>query len=94
MKPQITITYCPKCGWLLRATWMAQELLTTFTGDIKGVLLQPAETAGQFTILVDDTIVADRKTDAGFPEIKHLKQMIRDLVAPEKSLGHSDQKIS
>jgi len=29
-KPRITITYCRQCQWLLRAAWMAQELLSTF----------------------------------------------------------------
>ncbi len=33
-----------------------------------------------------------RKREGHFPEIKELKQMIRDIVAPEKSLGHSDKK--
>lgn len=92
MKPIITIEYCPKCGWLLRAAWMAQELLTTFSDDIKGVLLQPSEVSGRFTIYVNEQIIVDRKQAGGFPEIKQLKQMIRDVVAPEKNLGHSDKK--
>ena len=46
MKPQITIEYCPKCGWMLRSAYFAQELLTTFSDDIKGVLLQPSENSG------------------------------------------------
>lgn len=71
---------------------MAQELLTTFTDDIKGVLLQPAEISGTFKITIDDILVFDRKTAGGFPEIKELKQLVRDIVNPEKSLGHSDRK--
>jgi selenoprotein W-related protein len=39
MKPTIRIEYCPKCGWLLRAAYMAQELLTTFTDDLNGVMM-------------------------------------------------------
>lgn len=92
MKPLVTIQYCPKCGWLLRASWISQELLTTFVDDLQGVTLCPAETAGQFTILIGDEIVWDRKTAGGFPEIKDLKQRVRDLVAPKKPLGHSDKK--
>ena len=46
MKPVITIEYCPKCHWMLRAAYMAQELLTTFADELKGVLLQPSEIAG------------------------------------------------
>ena len=91
MKPTITIEYCPKCGWLLRAAYMAQEFLTTFLEDIESVALKPSEIAGRYTISINDEIVFDRKRHGGFPEIKELKQMIRDNVAPAKSLGHSDK---
>ncbi|KAJ7608767.1 Rdx family-domain-containing protein [Roridomyces roridus] len=35
----------------------------------------------------------DRKIEAGFPELKVLKQRIRDIIQPGKSLGHSDKKL-
>lgn len=92
MKPTITITYCPKCGWLLRSSYLASELLTTFSGELKGVLLRPAETPGEFSIWIDDEQVVDRKADGGFPEITALKRLVRDRIAPHKSLGHSDKK--
>lgn len=92
MKPVITLEYCPKCGWLLRAAWMAQELLTTFTDDVRGVLLQPAEVSGRFSVRIDDQVIFDRKAAGRFPEIKELKQLVRDIVNPEKELGHSDRK--
>lgn len=92
MKPIITIEYCPKCNWLLRAAYMAQELLTTFSDDLKGVTLQPSEVNGDFHITVNDKRLFDRRTYGGFPEIKELKQLVRDEVSPGKSLGHSDTK--
>ncbi|WP_018610868.1 SelT/SelW/SelH family protein [Segetibacter koreensis] len=92
MKPVITIEYCPKCGWLLRAAYMAQEILTTFADDVKSVSLQPAEVSGSYVIYCNDEKIFDRKEQGRFPDIKELKQMIRDKVAPEKSLGHSDKK--
>ena len=92
MKPTVAIEYCPKCGWLLRSAYMAQELLTTFTDEVHGVLLQPSETGGAFIIRIEGTIVFDRKEQGHFPEIKELKQLIRDVVSPDKSLGHSDKK--
>jgi selenoprotein W-related protein len=92
MKPLITIEYCPKYGWMLRAAYMAQELLTTFTGDIKGVTLQPAEVDGRYNIYLDEEKIFDRKEAGHFPEIKELKQLVRDIVNPAKSLGHSDKK--
>jgi len=92
MKPVIKIEYCPKCAWLLRAAYMAQELLTTFTDELHGVLLSPSETSGRYTIYVNDEKLFDRKDAGHFPEITFLKQLVRDRVAPEKSLGHSDKK--
>jgi selenoprotein W-related protein len=69
---------------------MAQEFLTTFEGEIKNVTLIPSEINGRYTIHVNDQKIFDRKVYGGFPEIKELKQLIRDVVAPGKSLGHSD----
>ena len=91
MKPSITISYCPKCGWLLRAAYMAQELLTTFADEVKEVSLAPAEVSGTFTIYIGDAMLFDRKTAGRFPEIKELKQLVRDIISPEKNLGHSDK---
>ncbi len=91
MKPTITIEYCPKCGWMLRSVYFASELLTTFTEELHGVLLQPSETSGKFSILLDGEVIVDRKVDGGFPEITVLKRLIRDRVAPDKSLGHSEK---
>lgn len=92
IKPAITIEYCPKCGWMLRAAYMAQELLTTFSEEIRSVTLLPSETGGRYTIFINDEIVFDRKETGHFPEIKELKQLVRDVVNPAKSLGHSDKK--
>lgn len=92
MKPTVTIEYCPKCNWLLRAAYMAQEILTTFADDVKGVLLQPSEYNGRYSIFIDGEKVFDRKEAGGFIEIKALKQLIRDVVNPTKSLGHSGKK--
>lgn len=92
MKPVITIEYCPKCGWMLRAAYMAQELLSTFTEDVHGILLQPSEVNGCYNIRVNDEELFDRKQRGRFPEIKELKQLVRDKVNPGKSLGHSDSK--
>lgn len=92
MKPTVIIEYCPKCNWMMRAAYMAQELLTTFTDDVYGITLVPSEVSGRYTISIDDVVLFDRKKEGRFPEIKELKQLVRDKVNPEKSLGHSDKK--
>lgn len=76
----------------MRAAWMAQELLTTFADDIKGVTLEPSEIGGSYIIYVEGKILFNRKDAGHFPEIKELKQLVRDKVNPDKSLGHSDRK--
>lgn len=88
-KARVQITYCTQCKWLLRAAWMAQELLTTFSDDLAEVALVPA-TGGVFRIAVGSETIWNRKVDGGFPEITVLKQLVRDRVAPGRSLGHSD----
>lgn len=92
MKPSITIAYCPKCHWLLRAAYMAQELLTTFADELYAVTLQPSEIGGHYSILVNEEVIYDHKEWGRFPEIKEIKQIVRDKISPEKSLGHSDKK--
>ena len=72
---------------------MAQEILTTFTDDVKQVTLIPSEVGGSYKIFVDEKKIFDRKEYNGFPEIKEIKQLVRDLVNPGKSLGHADRKI-
>ena len=91
MKPRVAITFCTKCQWLLRAGWMAQELLQTFGDDLGEVALIPG-TGGVFTIAVDGQMIWDRKEKQGFPEAKVLKQLVRDVIDPARDLGHSDRK--
>jgi len=71
---------------------MAQEILTTFSSEVEGVLLKPADIAGTYQIFVNNQLIFDRVVAGGFPEVKNLKQSIRDLVCPEKKLGHTDNK--
>ncbi len=94
MKPVVEIEYCPGCRWLLRAGWTAQELLTTFESELGGVTLKPSELGGTFNVTVSNVIVWDRKVEGRFPEMKELKQRVRDQIAPERDLGHSDRKVN
>jgi selenoprotein W-related protein len=69
---------------------MAQELLTTFPEELGEVALVPG-TGGVFDIRLDDELIWSRAEAHAFPEIKQLKQLIRDRVAPNKDLGHSER---
>jgi len=90
-KPRIVITYCTQCQWLLRAGWMAQELLSTFGPDIGEVALVPG-TGGIFTVECDGDLIWERKRDGGFPDAAELKRRVRDLVWPDRELGHSGKR--
>jgi selenoprotein W-related protein len=91
MKPVIEIEYCRQCRWLLRAAWMAQELLTTFEDELGGVTLKPG-TGGIFEVTASGETLWSRKAEGRFPEMKELKQRVRDRIAPERDLGHSDRR--
>ena len=88
---RIEIEYCRQCRWMLRAAWMGQELLSTFEDEIGGVTLIPG-TGGVFTVKADGRLIWSRKDEGGFPDITELKRRVRDVIAPEKALGHTDRK--
>lgn len=90
-RPRVEITYCTGCRWLLRAAWTAQELLTTFQDELGEVALVPGS-GGVFDVRLDGALLWSRQTEGRFPEMKHLKQLLRDRIAPQKPLGHSDRK--
>ncbi|MBD0400360.1 SelT/SelW/SelH family protein [Flammeovirga sp. EKP202] len=88
-KIKITIEYCTLCQWTPRAVWLQQELLYTFNNEIEEISLRPTN-GGVFKIYVNEQQVWDRK-EQGFPEPKKVKQTIRNLIDPERSLGHTDK---
>lgn len=90
-KPRVSIRYCTQCRWLLRAAWLAQELLTTFEQELGEVALQPG-TGGIFEIRIGDELIWSRQQEGRFPEAKEVKQRVRDQIAPERDLGHSDRR--
>lgn len=85
----VEIEFCTQCRWLLRAAWLAQELLTTFESDLTSVNLMPG-TGGILEVRLNGEVIFSRKASGRFPEAKELKQLIRDVIDPERSLGHSD----
>lgn len=88
--PRVEIIYCTQCRWLLRAAWVAQELLTTFAEELGEVALVPGG-IGVFEISLKGHLVWSRSQGNGIPDIKLLKQRIRDQIAPGRDLGHTDR---
>jgi selenoprotein W-related protein len=90
-QPSVSIRYCTGCRWLMRAAWLAQELLSTFEQDLGEVVLIPDATGGVFDVHIDNQLVWSRAERQRFPEPKEIKQAVRDIVAPGRDLGHVDQ---
>jgi selenoprotein W-related protein len=90
--PRLEIEYCTQCRWLLRAAWLAQEVLTTFVDDLAEVALVPGK-GGVFDVRLDGETIWSRKDERRFPETREIKQRIRDRVDPQRSLGHSDAEV-
>lgn len=89
-KPRLEIEYCTQCRWLLRAAWLAQELLMTFQDDLGEVALVPGK-GGVWEVRIDGKAIFSRAEHGRFPEAKELKQLVRDVVDPSRDLGHSDR---
>jgi selenoprotein W-related protein len=87
--PRLEIEYCSQCRFVLRAAWIAQEILWTFDGELGEVALIPGK-GGVFDVRLDGTELFSRHKLQRFPEAKEIKQLVRDRVAPGKDLGHSD----
>jgi len=90
--PNVDITYCRLCNWGLRASWMAQELLSTFAAEIGSVTLTPDASGGVFEVRINGELAWSRKETGRFPDIGELKRLTRDRIAPDRSLGHVDRK--
>jgi selenoprotein W-related protein len=89
--PRIEISYCTQCRWLLRAGWIAQELLSTFSEELGEVALRPGR-GGVFEVRLDGELLFSRAEQQRFPEAAELKQLVRDRIDPERDLGHIDRK--
>ncbi|KAH7188507.1 Rdx family-domain-containing protein [Fusarium flagelliforme] len=98
--PRVSIQFCTQCKWMLRAAYYAQELLSTFSTGLGEVALQPS-TGGTFIVTIthqapgaetaSTKTLWDRREDGGFPETKELKRRVRDVIEPNRDLGHVDK---
>ena len=95
--PHVTISYCTGCQWLLRAAYVAQELVSTFSEEINSITLLPTRRpakGGTFIVTVDGTTIWDRFERGCFPETSELKQLVGDVLKPSEDMGHLDGKKS
>jgi selenoprotein W-related protein len=90
-QPRLEIEHCTQCRWLLRAAWLAQELLTTFETELGEVALVPG-TGGVFEVRIDNERIWSREARGAFPDLAELKRLVRDRIATDRHLGHSERR--
>jgi len=85
--PRIEITYCTKCRFLLRASWMAQELLSTFGEELGEVAIVPGR-GGIFEVTLGGEVIATNRETKQMPDPVEVKRAVRDRIAPDRKIGH------
>ena len=65
----------------------------TFESELAEVALVPGEHSGVFVVRLDHEVLFDRSQRGRFPEMRELKQSVRDRIAPGRELGHSDRVV-
>jgi selenoprotein W-related protein len=84
---RVEITYCTRCKFLLRAAWIAQELLTTFESELDEVALRPGS-GGIFEVRLNGEPIASNADGAAIPDPAQVKRLLRDRIAPGRQIGH------
>ena len=85
--PRVEIRYCTRCRFMLRAAYLAQELLTTFEKELGEVALVPSS-GGIFEVTLDGETVASNRRTKRMPEAGEVKRILRDRMAPDRKIGH------
>ena len=84
-KAIIDIFYCRQCNWMLRSTWMTQELLHAFSEEIQTISLHP-DTGGRFEVHCNGQLIWERKADGGFPDAKQLKSNVFVMLSTQSAI--------
>ena len=87
MAPRVEIRYCTQCRFLLRAAWLAQELLSTFETELGEVALVPGS-GGIFEVTLDGETVATNRETKRMPDAAEVKRLLWDRIAPKRKIGH------
>ncbi len=85
--PRIEIRYCTQCRFMLRAAYLAQELLTSFEMELGEVALVPGS-GGIFEVTLDGETLATNLETKMMPEASEVKRLLRDRIAPGRTIGH------
>ena len=71
----------------------AQSTSETKTADDMDPSSVSVATRTEEVLVVQETLLWDRKTEGGFPETKELKSRVRNVIQPNRHLGHVDRSL-
>jgi selenoprotein W-related protein len=86
-KPRVEIEYCRRSGYMLRAAWMAQELLKSFEAELGEVALRPSGD-GHFIVRVNGALVFSNQEAGRYPEAKELRELVRNAIRMVEETNH------
>ncbi len=72
---------------MLRAAYLAQELLLAFEKELGEVALVPSS-GGIFEVTLDGETLATNRETKRLPEAGEVKRLLRDRIAPGRTIGH------
>ena len=88
--PRVEIRYCTQCRFMLRAAYLAQELLSTFEQELGEVALVPSS-GGILEVALDGEVIATNRETKKTPEAGEVKRLLRDRIAPGRRVGHEPE---
>ena len=74
---RVAVEFSMTSGTLMRATWIAQELISEFHRDIVDVGLIPRSSENTFNIWIGGKIAWSRGVGQPLPDYDHLRPMVR-----------------
>ncbi|KAK5101365.1 hypothetical protein LTS08_004972 [Lithohypha guttulata] len=66
--------------------------INLYTGAIPSSLSEENSLSAESSTIAD-TLIWDRKRDGGFPETKELKNRVRNVIDPNRDMGHVDRAL-
>jgi selenoprotein W-related protein len=72
---------------MLRAAYLAQELLLAFEKELGEVALVPGS-GGIFEVTLDGETLASNRETKRMPEAGEVKRLLRDRIVPGRTIGH------
>ncbi|KAI2826688.1 hypothetical protein CBS147321_5203 [Aspergillus niger] len=87
------VALVPATGGVFTVTIYHSSSTSTSSTGTQGEEVGTGTGTGGEDVDITGTILWDRKTNGGFPEVKVLKSLVRNVVDPSRDLGHTDRAL-